>query len=128
MKKSLIAFGTALALAGCFGPNHNEQMADQVTKAIVANDMRPVESDFNAIVRPKLLNRAKVGELSDELNALGAFKGVKEVENKDAKTGEHDFDARFEKATWHEVLVLDSDGKIAAFYVHAPRAAGSTSP
>ncbi len=28
----------------------------------MANDMRPVENDFNAIVRPKLAHRAKVGD------------------------------------------------------------------
>ena len=69
--KKLTLFVAVSALAGCFGENHYEQTADSVTKAIMANDMRPVESDFNAIVRPKLLNRAHVGELSDQLNALG---------------------------------------------------------
>jgi hypothetical protein len=128
LKRFWLALGALPLLAGCFGPNHNEQLADQVTKAIVANDMRPVEGDFNAIVRPKLLNRARVGELSDELNALGQFKGVKEITQKDVRPGEHDFDAQFAKATWHEVLLIDSDGKIAAFYVHPPNSTGSATP
>jgi len=118
--KRLAALAAVAGLAGCFGENHYEKTADQVTKAIVANDMRPVESDFNAIVRPKLLNRARVGELSDELNALGPLKRVKETTTKDARDGEHTVDAVFEKATWQEVLTMDSDGKIAAFYVHPP--------
>ncbi len=59
--KKLMIFVALAALAGCFGENHNEKTADTVTKAIMANDMRPVEADFNAIVRPKLLNRAHVG-------------------------------------------------------------------
>ena len=122
--KKLMALAPALAalsLGGCFGPNHNEQLADQVTKAIVANDMRPVEGDFNALVRPRLLNRARVGELSDELNGLGAFRRVKETTPKDATQGQHTFDAEFAKATWKEVMTLDSEGKIASFYVRPPR-------
>ncbi len=110
------------ALAGRFGENHYEQTADSVTKAIMANDMRPVEADFNAIVRPKLLNRAYVGELSDELNALGQLKRIHETTARDTAQGEHTFDAVFEKSTWKEVMKIDSDGKISAFYVHPPSA------
>jgi hypothetical protein len=123
--------GMALALAapaltGCFGPNHYEQQANVVTKAIVANDMRPVEKDFNALVRPKLENRARVGALSDQLAVLGQFKGVKENTPKDAPSGAHKFDAAFEKATWIECMTYDADGKISSFDVlppgkHCPR-------
>ena len=118
--RTIAAALAALGLAACFGPNHSEQLADQVTKAIIANDMRPVESDFNAIVRPKLLNHAKVGALSDSLSALGAYKGVKEDTPSTARPGEHDFSAQFEKATWRETIVFDSDGKIASFHVNPP--------
>jgi hypothetical protein len=107
-----------LLLAGCFGENHYEKMADQVTKAIIANDMRPVEPEFNAIVRPKLLNRSRVGQLSDELNALGPLKRIKENTPAGAPPGEHTFAVQFEKATWTEDLLIDADGKIAAFHVH----------
>ncbi|MFY9779839.1 MAG: hypothetical protein WAJ85_04930 [Candidatus Baltobacteraceae bacterium] len=101
-------------------PHHNryERLADDVTKAIVANDMRPVEGDFNALRRPQLEDRAKVGQLSNDLNALGAFKGVKETTPSGASEGYHTFSAAFEKATWNEDMTLDADGKIAAFHVH----------
>ena len=98
--------------------SHYERLAASVTKAIIANDMRPVESDFNALRRPQLEDRAKVGQLSDELNALGAFKGVKETTPADARAGYHTFSASFDKATWSEDMTLDADGKIAAFHVH----------
>jgi hypothetical protein len=105
-------------------PHHNryEALATNVTRAIISNDMRPVESDFNALRRPQLENRAKVGQLSDDLNALGAFKGLKETTPSDARAGYHTFAARFEKATWDEDMLLDADGKIAAFHVHPPPA------
>lgn len=115
---ALPAVAAVLLLAGCFGENHYEKLADQVTKAIVANDMRPVEPEFNAIVRPKLLNRSRVGQLSDELNALGALKGIKENTPSGAPAGEHTFAAEFQKATWSEDMLIDADGKIAAFHVH----------
>jgi hypothetical protein len=115
-----------LCLAGCFGPNHYEQQANAVTKAIIANDMRPVEKDFNALVRPKLESHARVGALSDQLAALGTFKGTKEDTPSDAPPRAHKFAATFERGTWIECMTYDQDGKIASFDVlppgrHCPR-------
>lgn len=119
MRLRLIAAIVVLpVLAGCFGPNRNERLADRVTRAVLANDMRPVVKEFNAIVRPKLENRQLVGRLSDQLNALGRFKGVRETTSRDASDGKHTFDAIFEKAKWVEDIVVDADGKIAAFHIH----------
>jgi len=93
-------------------------LANRVTTAVIVNDMRPVEKEFNAIVRPKLENRQLVGRLSDQLNALGRFKGVRETTPRDASDGKHTFEADFEKAKWVEDIVIDADGKIAAFHIH----------
>lgn len=106
-----------VALVACGGENADEKLADRVTQAIVNNDIRPVEKDFNALTRPKL-TRGAVGRLSDQLNALGKFERTHETTPPDQKNGRHTFDAVFEKATWHEDMTLDEDGKIAAFYVH----------
>jgi predicted transcriptional regulator of viral defense system len=108
----------ALTLAACAGENHYEQLADQVTKAVVANDMRPVEKDFNALARPQLENRAKVGALSDQLNALGTFKRAKEESVAGEPAGVHAFDAEFDKGTWQILMRIDADGKIAAYQIH----------
>lgn len=115
------AAAAALALAGCAGENHFEKLADDVTKAIVANDMRPVEKEFNAITREKLRNRATVGRLSDDLAPLGKFKRTKEDTPKDARAGFHTFVAEFEKGNWTEDMLLDTEGKIASFHIHAPQ-------
>jgi hypothetical protein len=116
----LATSASLLALAACGGPNHVEQLASDVTKAIVANDMRPVAPDFNAIPRAKLNDRGYVGHLSDQLNALGAFKGVKEDTPSSAPQGEHHLVATFDKAAWQEEITFDSDGKIAHFKVYPP--------
>jgi hypothetical protein len=118
--KLVAACMLVLMLTGCFGPNNSERLADRVTTAIIANDMRPVEKEFNAIVRPKLENRQMVGRLSDQLNTLGRFKGVRETTSRGAPGGAHTFEADFEKAKWVEDMTIDQDGKIATFHVHHP--------
>jgi len=100
--------------------NPNEQLATRVTVAIVNNDMRPVEKDFNAEARGQLENRARVGRLSQDLNELGKLKAIKEDTQQGAAAGAHHFQAQFEKGTWEEDLTFDADGKIAHFHVHAP--------
>jgi hypothetical protein len=128
LRNVVFSVSAALLAAGCGGANHqNEHLADQVTKAIIANDMRSVEKEFNAMVRPKLENRASVGRLSDELNALGKFEGVHETTPQGSEGGKHTFAAKFEKATWVEDMTLDQDGKIAAFHVHRPQSLSHSS-
>lgn len=118
MKRLVSIAAVALAVAGCAGENHAEKLADQVTRAIVANDMRPVAPEFNAIVRPKLMERERVGRLSDQLAPLGNFKRTKENTPAGAPAGTHQFVAEFERGTRIEDMTLDSDGKIAAFHIH----------
>jgi len=120
----IVAIVAAVVLVFVFRPhaNHNEQLATDVTKAIVNNDMRPVEKEFNAVVRPRLENRAKVGRLSDDLRALGPLKAIKEDTPAGSPAGKHHFQAQFEKGTWVEDLTIDADGKISAFQVHDPEA------
>ena len=98
--------------------NSNEKLATEVTQAIVNNDMRPVEKDFNALRRPLLENRERVGRLSDTLVALGKLKSIKEDTPQGKPTDYHHFQATFERATWVEDMTLDGDGKISAFHVH----------
>jgi hypothetical protein len=97
--------------------NRYESLADRVTKAIANNDMRPVESDFNALRRPQLEDRGKVGRLSDFVNAEGAFKSVKEDTTAGSQAGYHHFIAHFDKGDLAEDLTVDDDGKIADFHV-----------
>lgn len=112
-----LAFALVLALAACGGENSAEKLAASVTQAVVNNDIAPVAQDFNALTRPHL-TRGAVGRLSDQLNALGKFEKIHETTPKDASGGRHTFDVVFDKATWHEEMTLDEDGKIASFYVH----------
>jgi hypothetical protein len=97
--------------------NRYEKLATDVTKALAANNMQPVEKEFNALRRPELEERGKVGQLSDFVNEDGALKRIKEDTPSGAKAGYHHFIAEFDKGSRSEDLTVDSDGKIADFHV-----------
>lgn len=113
----IVAAACALAAAGCESGTPAENLADRVTRAIVANDMGPVAPEFNALVRPRLMERERVGRLSDQLVPLGKFKRTKEDTPAGSPAGVHRFVAEFERGTRIEDLTLDPDGKIAAFHI-----------
>jgi len=97
--------------------NRYEKLATDVTKAVAANNMQPVENEFNALRRPQLDDRGKVGRLSDFVNEDGALKRIKEDTPSGSKAGYHHFIAEFQKGNRSEDLTVDSDGKIADFHV-----------
>jgi hypothetical protein len=122
MRIAIIAFALFIILAVIANMllhrgNRYERLADRVTKAIANNDMTPVASEFNALRRPQLSDRGKVGRLSDFVNADGAFKSVKEDTPSGSQAGYHHFIAHFDKGDLAEDLTLDVDGKIADFHV-----------
>jgi hypothetical protein len=119
-----LAVPVAIAIALLFGANkllHHEnryeKLATDVTKALAANDMRPVEKDFNAITRAKLADRGKVGTLSDFVNAEGALASMKEDTPSGSNPNFHHFVATFKNGKRAEDLTVDNDGKIADFHV-----------
>ena len=97
--------------------NRYESTADAITKAIAHNDMQPVLHAFNAIDRPELQDRARVGHLSDLVVTMGAFKGSKEDTPAGSPEGYHHFIERFDKGTLEEKYQLDADGKITKFHI-----------
>ncbi len=109
--------------------NRYEKLATNVTKAIAANDMHPVDKEFNALTRVKLADRGTVGRLSDFVNADGALKSVKEDTPSGSTAGYHHFVATFATGKRSEDLTVDADGKIADFHVRPEAdAAQGTAP
>ena len=113
---AILLLGIAL-FAFSHHANRYESVADDVTKAIVNNDMTPVAQDFNAIRRSELADRARVGKLSDMVIALGAFKGSTEITPAGSASGFHEFTETFASGTLDEKYELDSDGKIVRFHI-----------
>jgi hypothetical protein len=113
----LLVFGTQRLI---HHENQYESMADAVTKAIAANDMTPVLGDFNAIRRPELQDRARVGNLSNMEVALGAFKSSKEITPANSPPLFHEFTETFANGSLDEKYELDADGKIVKFHIGPP--------
>ncbi len=100
--------------AGCAFQNHNEREADRITRAVIANDLRPVRDDIASGVT---ITRVKVAQWSDELNAQGKLLSVKET-TADCGPGWHCFDAKFEKRDYVERMRFDEHGKVVDWDFH----------
>jgi hypothetical protein len=109
----------AAVLAACSPVHREEHLADAVTRAVIADDMSGVARYFDAAARTTI-TRIRVAELSDELTAQGAYEGLRE-DRSWCKPGFLCFDVRFAKRPYREIMKLDSDGKIAYWYIHAAR-------
>ncbi len=102
--------------------NRYERMADSVTKAIAKNDMTPAAKYFNAINDKELQDRARVGALSNLVNAQGSLKSIKEDTPSGSDPSLHTFTATFDRGTLAEKFMLDADGKIVKFHIGPPTA------
>ncbi len=123
MKRLMALALAALSLASCGGPNPREREADKITRAVIANDMRPVMNDLDPSIKGEI-TRIRVAELSDELNAQGAYKGLKQTTDAAwcktaARPGMDCFDVTFEKSTYHELMKTGSDGKVQYWWIHS---------
>lgn len=120
MKRFTAAALAALSiatLAACSGQNRNEREADNITRAIVANNVSPVMGDFDPAIKTQL-TRVRVAELSDQLNADGPYQGLKQNANAQwCKTGYLCFDANFAKKKYHEFMQLGSNGKVTFWWI-----------
>lgn len=121
VRYALLFSMVALAASGCSFQNKNEREADKITRAVMANDLAPVQGD---IAKGITIPRVKVAEWSDELNAQGKLLSLKETAN--CSPGWHCFDVKFEKRAYLERMRLDESGKVVNWsFKMASAAAGS---
>lgn len=116
LRYGIVLLGLAV-LAGCSnGPAGAAQAtADNVTKAVYANDMSSVDSNFDTMLQTQV-NRAQVGVLSDKMHALGDYKGLSFVSS-DPSKNEYTYRADFDKGIMNIVVRVDPDGKLAAYRI-----------
>jgi hypothetical protein len=115
--KLIRAFAVVVAaalLASCSFENRNEREADRITRAVIGNDMRPVEND---VAKGIAISRVQVAEWSDELNAQGKLLSVKETDTNCAP-GWHCFVVKFQKRTYVERMRFDENGKVVNWDFH----------
>lgn len=104
----------AAILAGCSFQNRNEREAERITRAVVANDLKPVQGE---IAKGVAITRVQVAEWSDELNGQGKLLSVKET-TADCSPGWHCFNVKFEKRDYVERMRLDENGKVVNWNFH----------
>lgn len=114
-----LMLGVAL-LAGCF-QNRNEREADRITKAVIANDFKPVQSD---VAKGISITRVQIAQWSDELNAQGKLLSIKETPD-NCTTGWHCFNVKFQKRAYVERLRFDENGKVVNWDFHMANATAS---
>lgn len=111
----LAVVATAVILSACSFESKNERLADEITKAVMANDMSPVMKDLSPGTDKKL-TRSMVANWADELTQQGKLQSVKE--NPTCDPGWHCFDVQFEKHKYHEWMALDENSKVREWKFH----------
>lgn len=109
----LLFAALVVAIAGCSGENKYEREADRVTRAVMNNDLRPVQND---IAKGVTVTRVQVAQWSDELNGQGKLLSVKEVA--DCSPGWHCFGVRFQDREYIERMRFDDQGKVVDWQFH----------
>lgn len=117
---AVVVIALFLLLRAC-APHENryEKLANNVTVALMKNDVEEVRKYQNAETATKV-TRARVGAGADFFNKLGKLKSVKETTPKDAPDRTHEFLLSFSNGEAIERMHLDPDDKIVTFsYKHA---------
>ena len=117
MKKYLYLLA-ALSVTACSHQNGHERLAEQITRAVVANDVSPVMEHFDPRIEGEL-TRVRIAELSDQLNAQGAYQGLHQTSGQWCPQDALCFDVQFEKAPFHEIMKLAKDGKVKYWWIRA---------
>ncbi len=113
---ALGACGLTFALGACGAPADSPAaIADQTTKAVYNVDVDGTEAHMADDLKNQV-TRASIGDLSDKMHALGAYKGVKQTSS-DPDKGLYAFEASFDRGTLAVNLRLDPTGKIGAYRV-----------
>ena len=114
LARVLLAANALALLAGCSFENRNEREADRITRAVIDNDLRPVQND---IAKGITITRVKVAQWSDELDAQGKLLSVKET-TAGCDPGWHCFNVKFQKHDYVERLRFDENGKVVDWDFH----------
>lgn len=109
----LLFVALTVAIAGCSGENKYEREADRVTRAVMNNDLRPVQND---IAKGVTVTRVQVAQWSDELDGQGKLLSVKETT--DCSPGWHCFGVRFQNREYIERMRFDDQGKVVDWQFH----------
>lgn len=110
------AVALAVVAAACAHRGADPQtLADDTTRGVYNVDLDATTAHFDDALKAQV-TRASIGQISDEMHALGAYHGLKPA-NSDPDNGRYDYQAAFDKGTLLVQLRLDPDGRIGAYRV-----------
>jgi hypothetical protein len=116
---ALLALGS---LAGCAGKSDPQKVAEDMTRAVYADDLNGFAGHFDASTQPTV-TRADLGVLSDRMHQLGDLQTVAQ-HDADPDKGRYTYDATFSHGSLLIELRMDPTGKVGAYRV-IPEAAPS---
>jgi hypothetical protein len=106
----------AIATAGCGNrPADPMVMADDTTRAVYDADLDRTTAHFDDALKAQV-TRSSVGQLSDQMHALGTYHGLKQIAAQPDK-GRYDYQAAFDKGTLIVRIRLDPDQKLGAYRI-----------
>src|SRR5215469_13576424 len=76
LTRVLVVITVAASLCACSFENKYEKEADNITRAVMNNDLTPVKGDIAPRVN---ITRVQIAQAADELNAQGKLVSVKET-------------------------------------------------
>jgi hypothetical protein len=116
LRRFFIITCSCALLSGCSFQNRYEREAESITRAVMANNLAPVENDIAPGIN---VTRVQVAAWADELDDQGKLLSLKEVTP--CAPGFHCFDVKFQKHEYVERMALDDHGKVTNWTFHMKR-------
>jgi hypothetical protein len=124
-----VAVALAIAASACAQTTtqtNPQALADQTTRAVYNLDYATTTAQFDDALKAQV-TRASMGQLSDQMHALGTYQGLKPLSS-DADKGRYDYEATFDKGTLVVQLRLDPNQKIGAYRISPETSGSNTTP
>ncbi|MGH7729154.1 MAG: hypothetical protein ACREM2_10245 [Vulcanimicrobiaceae bacterium] len=124
---ALAAFAV-LALAACAQPakrpeNHDEQLADRITRAVMARNTQPVVALFDRRAWSKLHNGRLIDSLALLANEYGALQDLSEQPDRVDPRGVKLFVADFTAGQLDEKMLVEPNGIVRSWQIWIPGSA-----
>ncbi|HEY4439428.1 MAG TPA: hypothetical protein VGN14_03175 [Candidatus Elarobacter sp.] len=106
-----------IAAAGCANSASTDPavMTDRTTRAVYDGDLNGTTAYFDDALKTQV-TRSSVGQLSDQMHALGTYHGLKPVSSQPDQ-GRYIYQAAFDKGSIEVRVRLDPQQRLAAYRI-----------
>jgi hypothetical protein len=109
------ALALTMMLASCGVAHTPERLADQTTRALYEDNHDAAIAEFDEHLKLHV-TRAEVGAISDQMHALGRYKGLSKMHD-GADAGRFRYAANFDRGTLIVMVTVDPAGRIVAYHL-----------